>query len=138
MEAPDKRPKMSIPEFNRAAKVWQKRSATAILVPGAILIVCGMACAPFHQRFESFLATKFDSFAADILAVLPLGLAVIIMLLCIVWLTGRVERQFGIPCPHCAKALAAHNAIVIASRNCPYCGKRVIDDDDAKSVRAAA
>jgi len=121
---------MSILEFNRAAGVCYKRTIIGIVGPGSIAVLCLMAYMPFQQRFESFLSTRFDSFTADILAFLPKGIISISTVLWVVWLAGRIERRYGVPCPHCAKALAGNKAIVIASRNCPYCGKRVIDDEN--------
>jgi len=41
----------------------------------------------------------------------------------------RIDRNLGIPCPHCAKSLTNSKPIVIASKNCPYCGMKVIDDN---------
>jgi len=64
------------------------------------------------------------------LAVLPMAVPTVLAFMLIIPLARRIERQSGIACPHCAKALANHKAIVIASRNCPCCGKKVIDDEN--------
>jgi hypothetical protein len=123
---------MSIPEFNRAADLYNKRSFIAILGPSAVCLLCVFAYMPFQRGFESFLSTRFGSFTVDVLTTLPMCLPTIIMILWIVWLSRRIERQAGIPCPHCAKSLAGARAIVVASRNCPFCGKRVIDEEKWK------
>ena len=120
---------MSIPELNRAARIYHKRTMLCILVPSAICFLCILAYTPFQHRFEAFLSTRFDSFTVDILTTLPMGLPSIITVLCVVWLSGRIERQSGVPCPYCARNLLNHQGIVIASRNCPNCGKRVIEDE---------
>ncbi len=57
---------------------------------------------------------------------LPTALAFLLIIL----MARRIERSSGIACPRCTKALAAHKAIVIASRNCSYCGKKVIKDEN--------
>jgi endogenous inhibitor of DNA gyrase (YacG/DUF329 family) len=44
-------------------------------------------------------------------------------------LARRNDRDMGVACPHCGKPLAQFKAIVIASKNCPYCGKEVLDDN---------
>jgi hypothetical protein len=78
---------------------------------------------------ESFLSTRFDSFTVDILTKLPIALVQIAAVVCIFWMYGRVKRQSGVRCPHCAKGLANRKKIVIASGNCPFCGKKVIEDE---------
>jgi DNA-directed RNA polymerase subunit RPC12/RpoP len=119
---------MRISEFSRAAGVYQKRSTIGCIAPLSIALVCLLAYAPFQKRFESFLSSRFDSSSTDVITVLPMALPTVLAVLLIVPLARRVERQAGIACPHCAKALANHKAIVIASRNCPHCGGRVIED----------
>jgi hypothetical protein len=119
---------MRISEFNRAAGVYRKRSFIACIAPFAIALVCLITYAPFQQRFESFLSARLDAFAVDVLSVLPMAVPTVLALILIIPLARRIERQLGIPCPHCGKALANHQAIVIASRNCPCCGKRVIQE----------
>jgi hypothetical protein len=50
------------------------------------------------------------------------------------WRADRYAARFAtLACPHCAATLATSSGIVIASRNCPSCGKRVIDvgEDEA-------
>jgi len=121
---------MRISEFHRAAGVYQKRGLIACLGPLSLALVCILAYAPFQHRFESFLSSRLDTFTADVLTFLPMGLPLMIAFISMVPLARRVERQSGIACPHCAKDLASYKAIVIASRNCPHCGKRVIEDDN--------
>ena len=120
---------MRISEFNRAASSYHKRSAIACVVPLSIGLLCLLAYAPAKQRFEAFLSTRFDAATVDILTVLPMALPTVLAFLLIIPLARRIDRQFGIACTHCGKPLANHKAIVIASRNCPYCGKRVLEEE---------
>jgi DNA-directed RNA polymerase subunit RPC12/RpoP len=120
---------MKLSEFTRAVGVYNKRTAMGILGPCLIAFLLFLAYTPFQDRFESFLSTRFDSFNVYILTHLPMALTQIITILCIFWLAGRIQRQSGVRCPHCAKGLVKRKRIVIASRNCPYCGKRVIEDE---------
>jgi DNA-directed RNA polymerase subunit RPC12/RpoP len=121
---------MSISEFSHAASAYQKRTVVVGVVPLLVGLGCLIAYAPFQGRFESFLSSRFDGFWVDMLAVLPMALPTALALLLIIPIARRIERSSGIACPHCTKALAAHKAIVIASRNCPYCGRRVIEDEN--------
>ena len=120
---------MNISEFSRVSTAYQKQSLIACIGPLSIALVCIVAYAPFQRRFESFLSSRFDSTAVDVLTVLPMAMPTVLALAFMIPLARRIERRAGVPCPHCSKALANHRAIVIASRNCPYCGKRVIEDE---------
>ena len=120
---------ISISDFNRAADVYRKRSVIACIAPFAIALVCLLAYAPVNEHFESYLSTRLDAFAVDVLCVLPMAVPTVLAFILLIPLARRIERQSGIPCPHCGKALANYKAIVIASRNCPCCGKRVIEDE---------
>jgi len=119
---------MRIAEFSRAAAVYQKRSLVACIAPLSVALLCLTAYTPLRGRFESYLSSRVDSFAVDVLTVLPMAVPTVLAFLLIVPLTRRIERKSGVVCPHCAKPLANYKAIVVASRNCPYCGKRVIED----------
>jgi hypothetical protein len=114
---------MRISEFSHAASVYQKRSVVACIAPLSIALVCIIVYAPMQGRFESFLSTRCDAFWVDVITVLPMALPTVLAFLFIIPLARRIERHSGIGCPHCTRALANHKAIVIASRNCPYCGK---------------
>jgi hypothetical protein len=126
---------MRIAEFNRAAEVYHKRSLFACVTPLLIALACMVAYAPFKQRFEGFLSSRFHAFPADVLSILPLALPLVTALLLLVPMARRIDRRFGISCVHCGKQLANHKPIVIASRNCPYCGKPVIEENPEQTCR---
>ena len=43
-------------------------------------------------------------------------------------MTTKDDREQSLACPTCGKPMAHFKAVVIASKNCPYCGARVLDD----------
>src|SRR5262245_4697717 len=113
-----------ITEFSRAADLYQKWSLIASVGPLLIAFACIVAYVPFQHRFEAFLMPRMQAWAVDTLTVMPMGLPFLLGLLLMIPLLRRVERRLAIACPHCAKPLGEHKPIVIASRNCPYCGQR--------------
>lgn len=49
---------------------------------------------------------------------------------------ARDPRQFKhLACPHCGTSLSRNAALVVATRNCPGCGRRVVADPDADHDR---
>ena len=120
---------MTVAEFNRAAGAYQKRTMVAVLVLFGTALMCVFGYASFQHRFESFLASRVNGAAAEVLSVLPMAVPTALAFCILIPLTRRIDRQSGLSCPHCLKTLATYKHIVIASRNCPYCGKKVIEDE---------
>lgn len=119
---------MNIPEFSRSADIYLKRSTIACMGPLLVALVIICAYAPFQKRFEAFLSTRFESFAVDVLVVVPMALPMILAIASMIPMSNWIERKSGIACRNCGKALANHKAIVIASKSCPYCGRRVLEE----------
>lgn len=105
------------------------------------------ACRTRCQRFVWVVLIPFAAIAAaipglpaDDSARLPFtprivfSLAgVIIGIALTVWIgvrNRRLQRAYEQRCPHCGKAYAGLNGmIVLASGRCGYCGQQIIDDD---------
>ena len=100
-----------------------------MLAPSLGALACILAYMPLKPRYESFLSARFDALAKDFLLAMPMAVPTILALLLLIPVARWTERKFGLSCPHCQKALAPFKAIVIASRNCPHCGARVIEDE---------
>ena len=119
---------MRISEFSRAVGTHAKQSLIAFASPMLIADICLFIYMPFQQHFESFLSTRFNYIAAGVLATAPKAGPVILGCIAMFLLIRRVERKYGLACEHCGKSLAGYKSIVIASRNCPHCGQRVLED----------
>jgi len=121
---------MRLQEFKEAARRHLKHSAVCF-IPILVGLVCLLAYMPFRERIELWLPANLSPSLKDVLVVLPMAVPVIIPLLLLIPLTKRTDRKFGIMCPACRKDIAAplFVHIVVASRNCPHCGARVIDTE---------
>ena len=82
---------------------------------------------------EDWLTSKFDATQADLLATAPYALITLLAFGALIIFARRVDRQFGIACVHCKKPLINFRYIVTATRNCPHCGKRVIEESPGAS-----
>jgi predicted RNA-binding Zn-ribbon protein involved in translation (DUF1610 family) len=122
-------PAVRIAEFSRAADAYQRKSLVACFVPLSVALICLLVYAPLRHKFESFLSSRFGGTATDILTTLPMAIPLVLAFASMIPLGRRIERRAGIACPKCGKNLASPKAIVIASRNCPFCGERVIRDE---------
>jgi len=120
---------MRLSEFKRAA---QRHLAHSIIVcaPFVCALVSIAIYASFKSRFEAALPPTLHPVLKDLLVVLPMALPTVIALALVLPLSRRVDRKFGVFCPHCAGDVGSFRHIVIVSRNCPHCGARVIDQED--------
>jgi hypothetical protein len=115
-------------EFIKAVSSYTRRATAAFLIPMLLAFACIIAYMPFQHRFEACLGSKFTGQMSDILAMAPMALPLLLALVVFIPLSRRIDLAMGVPCPHCGKPLAQFKAIVIASKNCPYCGRKVLED----------
>lgn len=115
-------------QFIAAADHYTKRALAAFMIPFALAFACMLLYWPFQQRFEAYLGAKFAAPMSDILGMLPTVVPFVIAFLLLIPSSRRVEQKLGVACSHCGKNLAASRMIVIASKNCPHCGMKVLDD----------
>ena len=122
---------MKLAEFIQMTSEHNRRS----LRLGTIWIVGWMiptfAYLTFMRRMESFLDERFEPFAAGLLLVTPL-LVIVGGAAGGAWLMSRkLEAGLSVKCPHCEKDLSAPMVamVVVGSRNCAYCGKRIITEE---------
>jgi hypothetical protein len=120
---------MNKDQFIKLAEHYNKRALAALMIPFLLAFACIVAYWPFQHRFEEYLGAKFAAPTSDILALAPSVTPFIVAFIALIPLSRRIERKLGVSCSHCGKALACFKAIVVASKNCPHCGVRVLDDN---------
>ncbi len=115
-------------QFIESADHYTMRGLAAFMIPLAVAFACMLVYWPFQQRFEAFLGDKFAAPTSDILGMLPIVVPFVIAFLLMVPFSRRIQRKMGMPCPHCGGGLECYKPIVVASKNCPHCGMKVLDD----------
>ena len=120
---------MSKDQFIKAANSYNRRAAAIFIIPLLVAIGFIIACGPFQRRFEAWLASRMAGPTPDMLKLLPVAVPFLLAFGAMYPLSRRNTQALGIACPHCGKPLAQFKAIVIASKNCPYCGEKVLDED---------
>jgi DNA-directed RNA polymerase subunit RPC12/RpoP len=120
---------MSKDQFIKAANSYNRRAAAIFIIPLLLALGFIIAYGPFQRRFEAYLASRIAGPVPSLLKVLPVAVPFLLAVGAMIPLTRRNDRDMGVACPHCGKPLAQFKAIVIASKNCPYCGKKVLDDN---------
>lgn len=116
-------------QFIVAADRYNKRGFVVLLIWFSITFGCVAAYTPFQHRLEAYLGSRFTGPTSDILAVMPFVLPVTIGFGLLIPLGRQIERKLGVACPHCGKTLSNFRAIVVASKNCPHCGMKVLEEN---------
>jgi hypothetical protein len=116
---------VKVEDLNTAAKRYQRYVLTCILALFGSALLCVIIYAPFQKRIETRLSNVP---LGEVLSVVPMGLGLLIAFAALIPVSRRVDRKFGVPCPHCGTSLIESHRIVIASRNCFHCGKRVLEE----------
>lgn len=118
---------MKLAEFQERAERYHKRQLVTLVPMIGTLVLCSVwaAAAP---RFDPWFRRVFPELVVPFARVVPMAVLVILGIGSIIPLTRRLEAREGVACPHCGKAVADFRGIVIASKCCPFCGRKVIDD----------
>ena len=112
---------MTVIEYKSQVKKHEHAMAIGALFPlAAILvpIVVALTVRTVNEPVASFLAPVFLLF---------LGLP---LMLYGFWRVDRMYKRYPmLICTHCSGSLARAKSTVIATGNCPNCGRRVLDDE---------
>jgi hypothetical protein len=116
-------------QFIVAEKFHQKRAPILFSVPLLLIVVATAAYAPYMTKLQDHFDTKFAWAVSAVLAIAPIAVPTFASLLIVIAIFRRIERKLGLACPHCHKSVIGFGSIVIATRNCPFCGLQVLDEN---------
>ena len=117
---------LNIEEFNAAASAHTRRMMIAAGVSVAGMFACFGLAALFRPTLYGFLSAQWGVPVAEALFVIVPVVAVLVFLTGM-WLGYRRGSQDErLLCPHCGALLVERQFIVVATRNCVQCGRRVL------------
>jgi predicted Zn-ribbon and HTH transcriptional regulator len=119
---------MNRDEFIAATKSYNKRTMVLLLSPFLLIMLATAAYAPYFNRVEDYLETKFTWAVSAVLAIAPIAFPAVAALLVVSRILRRIEKNLSVNCPHCHNSVIQFERIVIATRNCPFCGMQVLDE----------
>jgi len=123
---------MSKDEFIVATKSYNKRTMVLVIFSFLLVIVVAAAYGPHLNSFEDYLDTKFTWAVSAVLTIAPIAVLTVSTFLVVIAVLRRIEKNLGLNCPHCNKSVIRFEGIVIATRNCPFCGMNVLDETPQK------
>lgn len=115
---------MKIDELNAASRVYMRRTTIAIFVSLAAFIVPAVV-------FAYLKGGKQLNDPDEALLYFSLMVPGPLLLLVSLWVIHKWCRGHPhLNCPYCEKSLLTAKPTTIATRNCGYCGRRVLDEPD--------
>jgi endogenous inhibitor of DNA gyrase (YacG/DUF329 family) len=121
---------MTIDEFKASASRYSRGMAWALL--GSVLAVIAFLglVAMFRDPLRDIYTRTFGGPGAEILVGLSPFPAVLILIGSLWYAERRLLRDVRLKCPSCGKQIVGMRHLVIATRNCPHCGRRVLQEPD--------
>ncbi len=126
---------MTIDKFNQAASEYQRSVFIALGLGTFASILTVGACSWLVRvlTLRTFYTEHFGEPASEILLGLTPFPAIPVLLAFIWYGERRASADPRIRCPHCEKVVSQMRAIVVATRNCPYCGRTVLKEPPCKA-----
>jgi hypothetical protein len=122
---------MKLTEFIEASKRYRKRLIIRLWLTLFLLFLGIAILTPLQSIIVRYLQPKLGLHEANFIGQLP---TLILACSALFWILGCLlyaERKAGLVCPECKKELGQIGGVVIASKCCPHCGKRIIEEDAA-------
>lgn len=124
---------ITIEQFNNATSRYTKRMLRLAIATSATVFGCLAIVIPFRDSIRGFYVAQFDEVAAELLLGMTPFPIVLVMLVGICLVERHSKRDEDLHCPHCRKRLSQIQHLVIATRNCGFCGKQVLHEPAAGS-----
>jgi hypothetical protein len=125
---------MTLHQFNAGVKQYKRYSSLMLGAVGLAAVVYGAVVISFARDLSNFGASLFGWEHVDLIRamlLLPLVVAVLGGAVIVQLLTHKDRR---VMCPHCESLLVDRpvRLVTVATHNCPFCGKQVIDAEGAR------
>jgi hypothetical protein len=125
---------LSIDEFNSADAAYTRLNGRRVLIVAAATVGTMFACfavvALYRDSIRNFLVETVGASAAEIVMGFTSAPAVFVLFGGLL-VFGRLNKQDSrLICPSCNKSLLGMTQLVVATRNCGHCGKRILAEPD--------
>ena len=117
----------TLDDFRGACGAYRRQMLTVFGITLLTLVVAIAVGIAFKSEIRGFFTHQFNAAVGDaLMGTMPVP-AVIVLLLGSSLIQRRARRTAALRCPHCGKQLEGIQTVVIATRNCGFCGKQVIE-----------
>jgi len=105
--------------------------AIAIAV-GTVLFMfaCFALMIPFRDQVKYYVSAWYGAPTAEIVIGLTPFPSVIVLFASLFWLQRKSNKTPELNCAGCKKFVGGMRHLVVATKCCPHCGKKILDDVD--------
>ena len=120
---------MTIKEYTDANAAYRRRMNRFFAVSFVFGIAHLVVMSRYMDSLRAYFARDFGEQAAGLMLLASLILPFVVVLFGgLLIMDRRNRRDPRLRCPHCEKSIEMCQALVVTTRNCPSCGKRVVDE----------
>ena len=125
---------LSIDEFNSAVSTYSRLYGRRVFIVAAATVGTMIACFAVlmlcRDSIRNFLVETVGPSAAEIVMGFTPAPAVFVLFGGLLVVERMNKQDARLTCPSCNKSLLGMNQLVVATRNCGHCGKRVLAEPD--------
>lgn len=92
------------------------------------VILCFAVVLPFRDQIKDLVVDRFGLPAAELAIGLTPSPALVVLFIGIFWLQLKANRTKELNCPRCKKSIVGMKYLVVATKCCPHCGRRILND----------
>ena len=121
---------MNVERFVRECNRFQWRTigvgiATVLFMAASFALVI-----PFRDQIKQFVSERYGLPVAEFVIGLTPFPSVIVVFAGLIWLQRHANRSSELNCPYCRKFVGGMRYLVVATKCCPHCGKRILEVTD--------
>lgn len=119
---------LDIQSFKHACGRYLRCTLVVAIATMGAMGACFAVMLTFKEPIKSAYVEWVGESTAEVLVGLTPLPAVLVMAVGFAWLQRMANQLPQLRCPHCNGSLIGNQAIVIATRNCTHCGRRVVTE----------
>lgn len=109
------------------ASRWSRRCSASVYY----LIIASLALLlPFDDQVKRFVAERFGEPAGELVSGLAPFPSVVVLFAGLFWLERKSKKIPELSCPACKKFIGGMRYLIVATKCCPHCGVRILNDVD--------
>lgn len=120
--------RLDVHAYVRECHLYLRRVVIFACVTILTVILCFAVVLPFRDQIRDWVAERFGLSAAELAIGLTPTPALLVMFIGILWLQRTANRTPELNCPRCKKSVVGMKHLVVATKCCPHCGRRILND----------
>lgn len=122
--------RLDIDRYVRECNRFQRRVIAIAVGTVLFMFACLALMIPFQDQVKQFVTGWYGATTAEIVIGLTPLPSAIVLFASLFWLQRKASKLPELNCPGCKKFVGGMRHLVVATKCCPHCGKKILDDVD--------